>query len=51
MRTIGENIKALREQSGLTQDALAEAADVNRVFIRWFFAGVSCLFQSTILPI
>lgn len=31
MRTIGENIKAIREQSGLTQDALAEAADVNRV--------------------
>lgn len=41
MRTIGENIKALREQSGLTQDALAEAADVNRVTLVKYESGKS----------
>lgn len=31
MKSIGENIKSLREKAGMTQDALAEAIDVNRV--------------------
>ena len=31
MRTIGQNIRYLREKAGMTQDQLAEAIDVNRV--------------------
>ena len=41
MSTIGQNIKALREKCGYTQDAFAEAVDVNRVTLAKYEADQS----------
>lgn len=39
MSTLAENIKSLREQLQMTQDQLAEAADINRVTLAKYEAG------------
>ena len=39
MRTLAENIKSLREELQMTQDQLAEAAEINRVTIAKYEAG------------
>jgi transcriptional regulator with XRE-family HTH domain len=37
--TIGKNIKALREQMGLTQEALSEFLSVSREYIAYYESG------------
>lgn len=39
MNTLAENIKSLREQLQMTQDQLAEAAEINRVTLAKYEAG------------
>lgn len=39
MSTLAENIKSLREQLQMTQDQLAEAAEINRVTLAKYEAG------------
>lgn len=41
MRSLGETIKAIREQAGMTQDELAEAASINRVTLARYENGMS----------
>ena len=41
MRSIGQNIRALREKCGYTQDSFAEAIEVNRVTLAKYEADQS----------
>lgn len=41
MRGLGETIKAIREQAGMTQDELSEAANINRVTLARYESGAS----------
>lgn len=41
MKHLGETIKAIRKQAGMTQDELAEAASVNRVTLARYENGTS----------
>lgn len=41
MSTIGQNIKAIREKAGITQDTLAETVDINRVTLAKYESDLS----------
>lgn len=38
--TVGENVRRIREERGLTQEALAEAIDVHRTYVGSLEGGV-----------